>query len=274
MTSYWRAVLHQAVILFLIALWLIPVYAMLIDGLKSSRSVLFTPVLMPGGFSPSAFISVLFSLMRPIANSLIVVVPTAALSTYFGALAAFAFYRYVSRLSDVIFSIVALATFIPFEAVSLPLTKLVISLGLFNSYLGIIFALLVFYLPTGALLMSIFIVVFPKQVIDAARADGAGNWVLFNKIVMPLMMPGMISTFIFVLIETWNNFFIPLVLIETPSMKTATLAAMDYIGGYGILYNQVFAASFVISLLPLLIFIFLGRYFIRGLLVLGGGTKG
>ncbi len=88
-------------------------------------------------------------------------------------------------------------------------------------------------------------------------------------------MPGLISTFIFVLIESWNNFFIPLVLISSPSKRTASVALLSFTGGYGTLYNESFAAAFLASLIPpLVIFIFLGRYFIRGLLAFGSGAKG
>mgnify|MGYP001626214498 CR=1 FL=1 len=271
---YLKSVLLQVVILVLVSLWLLPIYLMVLDGLKSTSSVLLTPILSPGGISPSAFVSTACDLARPILNSLVVTVPVAAIGTYFGALAAFSFYRYTSKISDILFSIIALATFVPFESVTLPLAKLIFSMNLFDSYLGLIFAFLIFYLPTGALLMSIFLVSLPKPVLEAARADGAGDWIVFNKVVLPLMMPGMISTFIFIFIEVWNNFFIPLVLIKSPDMRTATLAAMRYIGGMGVLYNDTFAASFIISLVPLLVFIFTGKYFIRGLLVIGGGTKG
>ncbi len=269
-----KSLIHHAVILALIIIWLLPIYLMVIDGLKSTSSVLLTPVLSPGGVSPSAFVSTLLGLERPIINSLIVTVPVAAIATYFGALAAFAFYRYTSKISDVLFTIVALATFVPFESVTLPLARMIFAMNLFDSYLGLIFSFLIFYLPSGALLMSIFLVSMPRPVLEAARADGASDWTVFNKMVVPLMLPGMISTFIFTFIEVWNNFFIPLVLIKSPDMRTATLAAMRYIGGMGVLYNDTFAASFIISLVPLLIFVFAGKYFIRGLLVLGGGTKG
>jgi len=274
MTSYWKAVVHQAVVLVLAVIWLIPVYAMFINGLKTKSGVLVTPVLIPSSLSLEAFESQIVYTARPILNSLIVVLPVAAMGAYFGALGAYAFYRYVSPVSDAIFAIVSLATFIPVEAVALPLTRLIVSLGLFNNYLGLIIAYLVFYLPTGALLMSIFMVVFPKQLLDAARADGAGTWTLFNRVVLPLMMPGVISTFIYILVEAWGEFFLPLVLTETPSMMLAPIAAMRYVAALGAVYNEVFAASFLISIVPFLIFIFLGRYFIRGLLVLGGGAKG
>ena len=122
--------------------------------------------------------------------------------------------------------------------------------------------------------MSIFIAVLPKTVTESARVDGASDWTIFTKIVVPLTIPGMISTFIFILIESWNNFFIPLVLTSTPNMSLASIALQSFTGGYGTLYNDSFAAALIASLVPLVIFIVLGRYFIRGFLALGSGAKG
>ena len=207
-------------------------------------------------------------------NSVVIAVGTAAISTFVGAMAAYYFYRVSSRINDVIFTIIAIATFIPFEVTAVPLDKLLITIGLFNSIPGLIFSFLIFFLPTGALLMSIFIAVLPKLTIESARIDGANDWTIFSKVVIPLTYPGLISTFIFILIETWNNFFIPLVATSTPNVSTVSLSLLSYTGGYGVLYNDSFAAALVASIFPLLIFVFLGRYFVRGLMAMGTGSKG
>ena len=217
---------------------------------------------------------VIDALSRPILNSLLYVLPVAVISTFVGSLAAYYFYKVTSFLNSTIFTIIAIATFVPYQITLVPLIKMVVSLGIFNSTYGLIFAFLIFYLPTGALLMSIFIAVLPKTTLESARVDGAGDFTVFRRIVVPLTLPGMISTFIFILIETWNNFFIPLVLISSSSRRTAAVALLSYTGGYGTLYNESFAAAFISSLIPLAIFILLGRYFVRGLMAFGSGAKG
>lgn len=269
-----RRVLNNAVLIFLGALWLIPAYALLVDGLKTSSGVLTTPVLLPAAFSFSAMHVVLNALSRPILNSILYVLPVAAISTFVGALAAYYFYKVTSFLNSTIFTIIAIATFVPYQITLVPLIKLVVSLGIFNSTYGLIFAFLIFYLPTGALLMSIFMAVLPRTTLESARIDGASDFTVFRRIVIPLTLPGMISAFIFILIETWNNFFIPLVLISSSDRRTAAVALLSYTGGYGTLYNESFAAAFIASLIPLVIFILLGRYFVRGLMAFGSGAKG
>ncbi|MEM3209440.1 MAG: glucose ABC transporter permease GlcU [Saccharolobus sp.] len=277
-----KASLHYLALAIISVIWLIPVYAMIINGFKSNLEVLSSPVLVPPtSFSISAYVSVFSTLEKPLINSLIVVIPTSLVSAFLGAMGAYFFYslsysfsRFSSVLSDFLFSLIALATFIPYQSTLIPLTRLIASSGLLDTYIGIIFAMLIFYIPTGALLMSMFISVIPRSLIEAAKMDGTGDMKIFMKIVFPLSMPGFISTLIFIIIQSWNNFFIPLILVTTPGMRLVSIAVQGYTGGYGTLYNDTFAAAMIASIIPLAIFIFLGRYFIRGLIALGGGGKG
>lgn len=277
-----KASLHYLALAIISVIWLIPVYAMIINGFKSNLEVLSSPVLVPPtSFSISAYVSVFSTLEKPLINSLIVVIPTSLVSAFLGAMGAYFFYslsysfsRFSSALSDFLFSLIALATFIPYQSTLIPLTRLIASSGLLDTYIGIIFAMLIFYIPTGALLMSMFISVIPRSLIEAAKMDGTGDMKIFMKIVFPLSMPGFISTLIFIIIQSWNNFFIPLILVTTPGMRLVSIAVQGYTGGYGTLYNDTFAAAMIASIIPLAIFIFLGRYFIRGLIALGGGGKG
>ena len=277
-----RAAIIEIVIIAMLAVWLIPLYAMVIDGFKTNSAVSSTPVLsLSSGLSLSAFGAVWGSLAMPIVNSLIVVVPVALISTILGAMGAY-FFNLLSSSdrrsfrisSDVVFSIIALATFIPSEAVFVPLLKVTIFLSLYDTYAGIYFAFLIFYLPTGALLMSIFVSAMPSRYFEAARVDGVGDWAIFSRVFLPNILPGFIATVIFIVIEAWNQFFIPLLLTSTPSLNLASLATQAYTGGFGTLYNESFAAAFTASLIPLAIFVVLGRYFIRGLGALGTGAKG
>lgn len=277
-----KITLHYLVLAIISVIWLIPVYAMLINGFKTELGVLSTPVLQPSSqFTTQPYSVVWGALESPIINSLIVVIPVAVISTILGAMGAYFFYtltysfsRLSSTMSDVLFSLIALATFIPYQATIIPLTRFIVSINGLDTYWGLILAMLIFYVPTGALLMSMFISVIPRSLIEAAKMDGTGDMKIFWKIAFPLSLPGVISTLIFIIIEAWNNFFIPLVLVTTPSMRLVPVAVESYTGGYGTLYNETFAAAMLASIIPLAIFIFLGRYFIRGLVALGGGGKG
>lgn len=277
-----KSALHYIALIVVSIFWFIPVYAMLINGFKTNLEVLSTPVLLPPSRLTLTAYAVVWSVLeRPLINSLIVVIPVSIISTFLGAMGAYFFYtlsyafsRFLNNLSDALFSLISLATFLPYQATLIPLTRLIVSMGLLDTYMGIAFAMFIFYVPTGALLMSMFISVVPRQIVEAAKLDGSGDLKIFWKIVLPLIIPGFISTLIFIIIEAWNNFFIPLVLVSTPDMRLIPIAVQSYTGGYGTLYNDTFAAAVIASFIPLGIFVFLGRYFIRGLIALGGGGKG
>ena len=269
-----RSIVHQLILAIIIVAWLIPLYAMVINSFKSNLAAQTTPVLLPSGFLINNIISVAQSLAYGLINSTIVVLPVVVISTFLGSLAAFGFYRLKHWLSDLLFTLVAIGTFIPYEVAAVPLVKIMVYLGLFNSYAGLILAYLIFFVPTGALLMAIFISVIPKDYMEMAYIDGASDFTVFTRVVLLLAMPGVIATAIYILIMSWNNFFIPLVLVESPGLRPIALAVQKYIGGYGVLYNETYAGSLIAAIVPLVIFVFLGRYFVKGLLAFGAGGKG
>ncbi len=261
------------VIVVMGVIWIIPVYSLLSGSLKTLAEVQGTPVLYPPRDpSFSTILDVARDLKGPLVNTAIVVIPVSAVATGLGAMAAYAIYRRMDRVSDTIMIAIAIATYIPYQAILVPLINLVKSLGLYDTLPGIALALLVYYTPMAALLMVIFISAVPKFYIEAAMVDGAGDLRILRRVVLPLLGPGLTSTMIFLLIMTWNNFFIPL-MMSRGYEKHITLKIFSYVGQSGTLYNEMFAAALLGSLPPLIIFLALGRYFIRGLQAYGGGVK-
>lgn len=253
--------------------WILPVYSLISGSLKTLEEVQGTPVLYPPS-SPSfgTILKVAGELRDPLINTAVVVIPVSAIATGLGAMAAYAIYRRMDRVSDSIMVAIAIATYIPYHAILVPLIGLIKSLGLYDTLPGIALALLVYYTPMAALLMVIFLSAVPRFYIEAAMVDGAGDLRIFRRVVLPLLGPGLTSTMIFLLIMTWNNFFIPL-MMSRGYEKHITLKIFSYVGQSGTLYNEMFAAALLGSIPPLIIFLALGRYFIRGLQAYGGGVK-
>lgn len=276
-----RAIAKQIVALILIIIWLVPAYTMIINGFKTDTEVVSSKALIPPiSFSISAFKTAWSGLEGPILNSLSVIVPVSIISAVLGAMGAYYLislttsFRHRERIiGSLVFSLVTLGTFIPYQATIMPLSKLMAETDLLGTYLGTILAYLVFYLPTGALLMSIFLAVVPSRLIEAAKIDGANDLRIFFRVVLPASLPGFIATLIFIFIMSWNVFFLPLVLVTNPSSQLIPVAVDSYTGGFGTLYNASFAAAIIASIVPLVLFLFLGRYFIKGLMALGSGGK-
>ena len=254
---------------------------MIINGFKSDTAIVSSKALIPSlPLSLGAYYQAWSGLFMPILNSLSIIAPVALISSIVGALGAYYLMGLTKSLKtrdrvigNVVFSLVALGTFIPYQATIMPLAILLGKANILGTYGGTLLSYLVFYLPTGALLMSIFLAVVPARLIEAAKMDGAGDWRIFSRVVLPVSMPGFIATLIFIFIMSWNVFFLPLVIVTNPSAQLVSVAVDSYTGGFGTLYNASFAAAILASIVPLILFMFLGRYFIRGLMALGSGGK-
>jgi ABC-type glycerol-3-phosphate transport system permease component len=276
--------LLQLVVAIFIIMWLAPLYAMLIGGFKTNMAAASTPIFMPPSqISTEAYyfdwfgFGTLIGLEYPMMRQLLITVPVALVSVILGSMGAYYFYVEMERrpwVSNFGFSIISLAAFLPAQTLTIPIIKLTSSLGIYQTYWGLAFAYFVFYLPMSALLMSMFLPVVPKYLLESARLDGARDWATFWHVIFPIVLPGFLSTLIFVFLMVWQDFFIPLIIATKPSLYMLPVAARQYVGGYAILYNRSFAAGVITSAIPLVIFAFLGRYFIRGLAALGGGAKG
>ncbi|MEM0127161.1 MAG: glucose ABC transporter permease GlcU [Thermoplasmatales archaeon] len=277
-----KTVIIQIVLILVIIIWLIPAYTMIINSFKSNTDILTSKALIPPtSLSFVAFREAWDELRGPVINSILVILPVSIISTVLGSMAAYyfdnlstGFSRLARNFGTLGFVLVALGTFIPYQATLMPLTRFMVRIGGLGTYWGLVFAYLIFYLPTGALLMSIFMAVVPSRLTDAARMDGASDLRIFFKVIMPAVMPGFIATLIFIFIMSWNVFFLPLVLVTNPSSQLISVAVDSFTGGFGTLYNETFSAAIIASFVPLILFIFLGRYFIRGLMALGSGGKG
>lgn len=268
-----RALFAYLVIIVVGAVWAVPLYAMVVGSLKNLSEVMSTSVLAPPTvIDLSSIASAAGHLAVPLLNTAIVVIPVALTAAFVGAMGAYALLRLVGSLRDGLVTAIAIATYLPYQVALVPLVDFVKSLGLYNTLLGLALAFLVFFVPFATLMMYIFMTALPKQVVEAAEIDGASEFTLFRRVVLPLMGPGFVSTAIFLTIQGWNNLFIPLVLTRGYT-KHVMLTLFSFTGQTGNVYNQMYAAALIASLPPLLVFVALGRYFIRGLLALGTGGK-
>ena len=265
--------LPHLVIMLVGVLWLVPLYVLVVGALKPLHEVLATPVYsLPSRADAGTLAKVLTELLPVLLNTAVVVIPTALGATTIGAVGAYSLWRAKTRIKDIFVILVAIATYLPYQSAVVPLARLMTMIGLFDTLYGIALGLLIFFIPFATLMMLIFITAIPRAVVEAAEIDGAGEFTIFRKAVLPLLGPAFTSTSTYLTINGWNNFFIPLVLSRSYN-NHITLKVFSYVGQSGNLYNEMFSAALIASLPPLLLFIALGRYFIRGLLALGSGAK-
>ena len=197
-------------------------------------------------------------------------------STIFATLAGYAFAKYEFAGKKFFFALVLGAVMIPQTALVIPIFLLLSKLGILNTAWAVILPSLVF--PTGVFLMSAYVNdAISNEIIDAGRVDGAGEFHIFSRLAFRMLMPGFTTVFILAFVANWNNYFLPLVVLNSPEKFPVTVGLANWyataVGGTGgvLLYTVVMAGS-LISILPVIVaFLFMQRFWQGGLGA--GGVK-
>ena len=200
-------------------------------------------------------------------NSLIITVPATLLPLTLGALAAYAFAWIPFPFRDTIFLGVIVLMIVPIQTSLVPLLKLFREHGhLNNGYWGIWLAHTAFGLPFAIFLFRNFFITLPKDLIEAARMDGASNFMVFRKLVIPLSVPALAAYGIFQFLWVWNDLLMALIFVSDPTKQPMTVRIPYLLSTYGQEYHLLSAAAFLLMIVPLVVFFALQRYFVQGLL--------
>ena len=263
--------------LLLVAVYVIaPIYWLIVASSKNAGQLFNTSTFLPPAHLN--WISNLRSLFSYnsgdfkwwFLNSAVYALATASLATAVSTLAGYGLAKYRFKMRGAILGLVLGALVVPGTALVVPLFLLEHDFHLTNTYEGVILPLMVY--PFGVYFMSIFAAdAVPDTLIDSCRMDGAGEFRTFWQIGRPILMPGMVTLFLLSFIGTWNNYFLPLVLLGTESRFPLTVGLgawasdLSLAGAGQPLYPEVIIGSLV-SVLPMLIlFPFLQKYVARGL---------
>ncbi|MET8810123.1 carbohydrate ABC transporter permease [Streptomyces sp. NPDC004546] len=209
-------------------------------------------------------------------NTMLYAVSAAVGATLLSALAGYGFARFRFRGSNALFYLVMSTLLVPITSVALPLFLVYAKVGLVNSVWGMILPSMVS--PVGIYLMRTYIdASVPRDLIDAARMDGAGELRIFVRIVLPLTVPGLVTVLLLTVVAVWNNYFLPLILFSRNSLYPLTvgLSSLSHAAETGSKAElvPVLIAGGLVTVLPLiLLFLFLEKYFRGG--ALQGSTTG
>lgn len=206
-------------------------------------------------------------------NSLLVTIPSTFIPICVAALAAYSFARFSSRTKDMLFLVIVLLQTIPQQMVIIPVYTLMNNLGLLNTYIGLILLHTAFGLPWQILFLRNFFSTLPIEIEEAARVDGASYFKIFYKIVLPMSLPALASIVALQFVWVWNDFFFALIMLQgNPNMRLATQAIPAIIGRYEKNWSLLSAASIIVMIFPVAIYVALQRYYVRG--ITAGAVKG
>jgi ABC-type glycerol-3-phosphate transport system permease component len=196
-------------------------------------------------------------------NSLFLGVVSTALSVFFSSLAGYGFAKYTFRFQSALFSVLIASLIIPFQVVLIPLFVLMVKIQWIDSYLALIIPGMA---PAfGIFLMRQYMVTIPSELLDAARIDGAGEFGIYWRIVLPLARPALGALTILQFMGSWNSFLWPLVVLRSKEKYTLPIGLANLLGLYQREYGMVMAGSFLVALPIIVLFFMMQKQFIAGL---------
>jgi alpha-glucoside transport system permease protein len=257
-------------------IWLAPTIGLLVTSFRPQADIQATGWWQTLGtlrFTADNYASVLSSqgMLRSFINNLIISIPSTLLPVTIASLAAFAFSWIRFPLRDSIFLVIVGLMMVPAQVAFIPVLQLFqavapITGNLLTGFVPIWLAHTAFALPFGIFLLRNFFITLPRDLIEAARIDGATTLGIFRTIVVPLSVPAIAAYGIFQFLWVWNDLLMALVFVQNATNNPMTRQISSLLGQYGSEWHLLAASAFLLMVVPLIVFFSLQRYFVQGLL--------
>lgn len=253
-------------------LFLIPIYVLLVTSLKNAGEITLDRMwALPSGIDFSGYKEAAAKLMPHFKNSFMLAIPATLLSALFGSMNGYVLSKWQFKGSNALFALMLFGMFIPYQSILIPLIQFMQGVGLYNSIPGLILIHVVYGLPICTLIFRNFYVAIPNEVLEAAKIDGNGFFGIYRYIIAPLSITGFVVVGIWQFTNIWNEFLFA-VTMTTQKEQPIMVALQNLSGSQIVQWNVQMAGALLAALPTLLVYIFLGRYFIRGLMA--GSIKG
>jgi lactose/L-arabinose transport system permease protein len=257
-----HALLIPLALLWLMPLWLMFTYSTLPESEFFRASV---PLLPSYAFADNwAALESQTPFVRPLFNSIVTSSLFTVISVLLTSMAGYAFARFRFFGRDALFMLVVATLTIPFLVVIIPQFVLVArDLRLSNTWIAVIVPPL--FNSVGVFFMRQNFLAVPQEMLDAARVDGAGEFQIFWRIALPLVIPALAALAIILFLFSWNSFLWPLLILSRPEAQTAPVALGALVGLNRVFWNAIMVAAMLMTLPMLVLFLSLQRYFIAGI---------
>jgi len=201
-----------------------------------------------------------------IRNSFLVAIPSTFIPMFVASLAAYGFARFSFPIRDYIFVSIVVIMAVPQQMVAVPIFQIMNRLGLVDNYIGLILVHSAWGLAWIILFMRNFFLTLPIEIEEAAKVDGASDFEIFYKIVLPMALPALASVAVLQFMWVWNDFFLALILIYDPGKLLATQRIPLMRGVYFVDWGVLSAASILVMMVPVFIYALLQKYYIQGMI--------
>jgi alpha-glucoside transport system permease protein len=266
--------------LVIAVLWTIPTFGLFLSSFRPERDVQRTgwwTFFAHPAITFDNYAEVLFGGSQPligyVANSVLITLPSVAIPIVLATLAAYGFAWTTFPLRDTLFVAIFALQIVPLQVTLLPLLEIFVGSGLNNTFWTVWIAHSTFALPLAIFLLHNAMREIPTELVEAARVDGAGHVRIFTTIMLPLLKPAIAAFAVFQFLWVWNDLLVALVFAGgTSDVAPLTVRVAELAGTRGADWHLLAAGAFVSIVIPLLVFLGLQRYFVRGLLA--GSVKG
>ncbi|MGH3475555.1 MAG: carbohydrate ABC transporter permease [Nocardioidaceae bacterium] len=270
---WFGSAIRLILLLGFLCLVLIPVYVLIVTSFKARGEISAADAWsLPSEWTTDGWQTAWDRLRGPLWRSIQLAVPGAIVSSVLGSMNGFVLSRWRFPYSNLVFVLILFGMFIPYQAVMLPLIELVIEdANIENGIPALLVTHIVYGIPICTLIFRNYYETIPNDLVEAARVDGAGMLQTYARIILPLSAPAFVVTLIWQFTSIWNDFLFAL-FMSSENNGPVTLALNNLAGGQLSNYQASMAAALIASIPTLLVYIILGRYFLRGLMA--GSLKG
>lgn len=252
----------------------VPVTVVVFGTFKTTPELFESPFGLPSSLSLENYGVVLGeqNLDQAFVNSVLVTCASVAITLFVASLAAYGVARLPGWRGWLIFGFLVLGMSVPAQANMIPQYVLFNALGLLDSRVGLVLINVVVGLPVAVFILGGFMKTLPREAYEASAVDGAGPWRTYRSVIMPMSMPSVAATAIFLFVIQWNDLLYPLLFIRSEEKKTLPLALLDFQGEFLTDYPLLFTGVVIASAPIVLAYVLLQRYFVAGMTA--GSVKG
>src|SRR6266516_636519 len=255
-----------ALLILMVPFFAAPFYVMITAAFKTpAHADVLTMWQLPHPLSFDGIREAWSKLSPNFVNSVVMVVPATVISSLIGSFNGYLLSKFTFRLSNLMFTLMLVGMFIPYQSILIPMVKFLQFVGLYGTIPGLILVHVVYGIPITTLIFRNYYVSIPRALVEAASIDGAGIVRTYRSVILPVSIPGFVVAGIFQFTNIWNDFLFGLVVIPNPTIQPVTAAVSNLSGTQTVNWNVVMAGALIAALPTGLAYLGLGRFFVQGL---------
>lgn len=266
-TARFTRIPYYSFMIVISILYFYPMIWLVLSSFRQNREIFSSPFALPSRIDLNNWVEAwqIGHMSTYALNSIIVTSATIICILLFASLAAFAFSKLPFKGSATLMLLFVFGLFMPLQSFFIAQSYIFEQIGLKDSYLGLIVPYVGMGLPLAVFLLKAYLDSVPKELLEAARIDGCGDWLLYRRIVFPLLIPSMATVGIFSALNTWNELLLAMLYIQNDALKTIPVGLLAFSSRYMTDYKLLFSALALVTIPMIVLYMFFHRYIVAGL---------